>query len=174
MTYTFDIHPQALKRRFSVYVVVAQGDGETLLYVGKTGDNREGCNPLISRCGNHFSYNKIHSQVRNKIEAHESWRYTYVFDHFDDYCDDPAERRVRIDRINEMERWLNSEIQRAVVDRTGVRVLNPYCGRGHCSSAEKQKRLAFRTADAKRKLQGIVLKIGALLGSGAKKPMHVT
>ena len=46
MTYTFEIHPQALKRRFSVYVVVAQGDEETLLYVGKTGDNREGCNPL--------------------------------------------------------------------------------------------------------------------------------
>ena len=90
MAHSFAIHPGALRRRFSVYVVVAQGDGKTTPYVGKTGDTREGCNPLISRCGNHFSYNKIHSQVRNKIELHEQWRYTYVFDHFDEYCKDPA------------------------------------------------------------------------------------
>jgi len=99
MAYSFHINSAALLRRFAVYVVIAQGEGEALLYVGKTGDNREGCNPLISRCGNHFSYNKIHSQVRNKIPAHESWRYTYVFDHFDEYSDDPKERRTSINRI---------------------------------------------------------------------------
>lgn len=42
MAYTFEINPHALKRHFSVYVVVAQGHRETLLYIGKTGDNREG------------------------------------------------------------------------------------------------------------------------------------
>ena len=174
MTYTFDINPQALKRKFSVYVVVAQGDEETLLYVGKTGDNREGCNPLISRCGNHFSYNKIHSQVRNKIEAHESWRYTYVVDHFDEYCDDATERRERIDRINEMERWLNSEMQQAVADLACVRVLNPYGARGHCSSAERRKRSSFRTTEAEQKVKNIVAKVRQLLEVGANKPMHAT
>lgn len=163
MTYTFDIHPQALKRRFSIYVVVASGDSETLLYVGKTGDNREGCNPLISRCGNHFSYNKIHSQIRNKIDAHENWRYTYVFDHFEDYCDDLAERRYRIDRINEMERWLNLEIQKVIASVTNVRLLNHYGARVRHNKVEQQKRLAFRTRDAEQKMKSIVAKVQELL-----------
>jgi hypothetical protein len=55
MAHTFNLNSQALKREFAVYVVLAT-EGDTFdLYVGKTGDNREGCNPLISRCGNHFS-----------------------------------------------------------------------------------------------------------------------
>lgn len=90
-----------------MYVVVAKSNDHIDLYVGKVGDNREGCNPLISRCGNHFSYNEIHSQIRNKIIAHETRDYTYVFEHFDSYSENPEERRVSIDRINEMERWLN-------------------------------------------------------------------
>ncbi len=167
MAYTFDIHPQALKRRFSVYVVVARGDAETVLYVGKTGDNREGCNPLVSRCGNHFSYNKVHSQVRNKIEAHENWKYTYVFDHFDDYCDDLAERRERIDRINEMERWLNIDIQRAIANQSRVRLLNPYGSRGYRSRAEMDRRAAFRTRDAQQKMQRIVSAVEQLLLASA-------
>lgn len=68
MAYKFTLNQECLKRKFSVYVVIAFGKEDIKLYVGKTGDNREGCNPLISRCGNHFSYNKIHSQVRNKKE----------------------------------------------------------------------------------------------------------
>ena len=163
MAHSFEIHPEALRRRFFVYVVIAQGDGKSLLYVGKTGDNREGCNPLISRCGNHFSYNKIHSQVRNKIETYEEWRYTYVFDHFDEYCDDPGERRARIDRINEMERWLNAEIQLAVRGCSSIELLNPYSGVARYSRTEQQKRLAFRTSEAKRKLAAIVEKVRRVL-----------
>jgi hypothetical protein len=63
MPHTFRLHPEALKRKFAVYVVVVKAVGHIELYVGKVGDNREGCNPLISRCGNHFSYTKIHSQI---------------------------------------------------------------------------------------------------------------
>lgn len=163
MAYQFEIHPQALKRKFSVYVVVATGGGERLLYVGKTGDNREGCNPLISRCGNHFSYNRIHSQVRNKIPAHEDWTYNYVFDHFDDYCDDWLQRRERIDRINEMERWLNLEIQKTIGANTRWRLLNPYRARGHVGKDEAAKRSAFRTAEAQNKVQAIVLTVQRIL-----------
>ncbi len=57
MPYIFSLHQESLKRKFAVYVVVAKLNDDIKLYVGKTGDNREGCNPLISRCGNHFSYN---------------------------------------------------------------------------------------------------------------------
>jgi len=164
MAHTFEIHPEALRRRFAVYVVIAQGDGRTLLYIGKTGDNREGCNPLISRCGNHFSYNKIHSQVRNKIETHENWRYTYVFDHFDEYCADASERRVRIDRINEMERWLNTSIQQAVLGRSDIQVLNPFGAAVRHNTVEQQKRAAFRTPEANQKLDAIVEMVKQVLG----------
>ena len=55
MAYTFVVSKPALKRYFSVYIVKATDRNTTYLYIGKTGDNREGCNPIISRCGNHFS-----------------------------------------------------------------------------------------------------------------------
>lgn len=156
MAHKFEVSSHALRRRFCVYVVVAQGEGKVLLYVGKTGDNREGCNPLISRCGNHFSYNDIHSQVRNKIPAHEDWTYTYVFDHFEDYCDDPIERRPRIDKINEMERWLNQMIQSAIAGRDNVQLINQYNGVGYVPKTERDKRAAFRTLEAELKLRSIV------------------
>ncbi len=108
MAFEFTLHRESIKRKFAVYVVVAKGDNDTKIYVGKTGDNNDGCNPVVSRCGNHFSYNEMHSQVRNKLpEDHEEREYTYVFDHFDDYHVDLRERRVAVNRINEMERWLN-------------------------------------------------------------------
>jgi hypothetical protein len=163
MAYTFEINAHALKRHFSVYVVVAQSDEQTLLYIGKTGDNREGCNPLISRCGNHFSYNGVHSQVRNKIPAHEQWKYTYVFDHFDEYCKQLDERRSRIDRINEMERWLNTMLQEVVAGYVHVKVLNPYLGRGRYEESERSKRRSYRTAEAKAKLESVEQEVKAIL-----------
>jgi len=127
-----------------------------MLYVGKTGDNREGCNPLISRCGNHFSYNRVHSQIRNKIEDHENREYTYCFDHFDSYQSGIKANRVAIDRINEMERWLNQEIQALVHGMKRWKLLNPYSGRSKLSETETKKRLGFRTQLARDKILGIV------------------
>lgn len=155
MPHKFTLNPESLKRRFSVYVVIAKGPHDTKLYAGKAGDNREGCSPIISRCGNHFSYNKIHSQVRNKIGDHEDREYTYVFDHFDDYTDDIAKRREAIDRINEMERWLIEQVQELVKDAADTELLNPYSGNGDVRKPERAKRSAFRTHDAQGKIAGI-------------------
>ena len=163
MAHTFTIAPEALKRCFSVYVVVAESDDGTKLYVGKTGDNREGCNPIISRCGNHFSYNKIHSQVRNKLEAHEDWRYTYAFDHFDPYPECQDKRRECIDRINEMERWLNQMVQALADGYASTEVLNPYTGSGHVKADEKARREGFRTDEAKQKLESVVKAVESVL-----------
>jgi len=163
MAYSFRIEPAALKRRFAVYVVVAQGPAGTKLYVGKTGDNRVGCNPIISRCGNHFSYNTIHSQVRNKVEAHEDWDYTYVFEHFDEYTDADAEMRTRIDRINEMERWLNQLIQPLSDSAKGVELMNPFAGRGYVRPAIREGRAAFRTPEAGAKLDEVVREVQNVL-----------
>ena len=67
---------EATRREYAVYVMVAQHreTGDLYLYVGKTGDNKEGCNPVISRAGNHFSFNKVHSQMRNKFPSHPEHR----------------------------------------------------------------------------------------------------
>ena len=161
MPYEFTLHSESLKRRFAVYVVVAKSKHNTKLYVGKTGDNNDGCNPVISRCGNHFSYNDIHSQVRNKLEDHEKREYTYVFDHFDEYHSSKSERRVCIDRINEMERWLNQEIQADLSSLKDIELLNPYSGTGYVPSNEKAKRSAFRTADCETKIKAIVSAVRA-------------
>lgn len=151
-------------RKFAVYVVVAKSDNDTHLYVGKTGDNREGCNPMISRCGNHFSYNEIHSQVRNKIPNHEERDYTYVFEHFDDYPEDATARRVCIDNINEMERWLNEAIQKAIEYKDAVQLLNPFTGRGSLKKMEQEKRKAFRTESNSNKISSLVAAVVEQIG----------
>lgn len=155
MPHTFRLHRESLKRKFAVYVVVAKSRNRVYLYVGKVGDNREGCNPLISRCGNHFSYNRIHSQIRNRIPNYERCDYIYVFEHFNSYTDNRIRRRRAIDQINEMERWVNQEIQQIVANRPGITLLNPYKGKGYLSSDERNTRRAFRTPRAKFRITAL-------------------
>jgi hypothetical protein len=164
MAFEFTLHRESIKRKFAVYVVVAKGDHDTKVYVGKTGDNNDGCNPVVSRCGNHFSYNEMHSQVRNKLDDHEEREYTYVFDHFDDYHADLRERRVSVDRINEMERWLNQEIYAVLGCKENIELLNRFLGVGYVSAAEKLKRRAFRTDQCAQKIEAIVASVDALCG----------
>ena len=159
MTFTFTLHKESLKRKFAVYVVVAKSNDNTKLYVGKTGDNNNGCNPIISRCGNHFSYNKMHSQIRNYLDDHEDRDYIYIFDHFDDYPLDDLTRRACIDKINEMERFLNEEIQRAIEGKTTIQLVNLYNGRGFISKTEKEKRMVFRTEINKKKISDLVVAV---------------
>ena len=156
MAHEFTLNPESLKRNFAVYVVIARGESDTKLYVGKTGDNRDGCNPIISRCGNHFSYNEVHSQVRNKVPDHERRTYTYIFDHFDEYHLDNGRRRKAVDRINEMERWLREEVQKALVGTRACQLLNPLSRYRHVPPDEQIRRAAFRTDDAQLKILGIV------------------
>ena len=156
MPHIFHLNRESLKRKFAVYVVVSKAESQIDLYVGKVGDNREGCNPLISRCGNHFSYNKVHSQVRNKFTEHENRDYIYVFEHFDDYSEILDDRRVSIDKINEMERWLNQEIQKAISGRIKVTLLNPYLGKNRIAPLTVAKRAAFRTPEAATKIHETV------------------
>lgn len=156
MAYTFELNNESLKREYAVYVVVVKSQDGITLYVGKTGDNREGCNPIISRCGNHFSYNKIHSQIRNKIENHESCQYTYVFDHFGCYSEVEELRIESVNQINEMERWLNQEIQHMVSSRMHCVVANPYKGSGFIKNPEKKKRFSYRTASNEKAIKAIV------------------
>lgn len=160
MPHIFQINRESLKRKYAVYVVVAKSDNDVQLYVGKVGDNREGCNPLISRCGNHFSYNKMHSQLRNKLTDHESRDYTYVFEHFDDYSDT---NKKSIASINEMERWLNQEIQVLTNQETTIKLLNPYKGSAYLNKKTRNERNEYRTAEASAKIKALVLAVKTIL-----------
>lgn len=159
MPFEFTLNKESIKRKFAVYVVIAKSEKNTKLYVGKTGDNNDGCNPIISRCGNHFSYNKTHSQVRNKLDDHEHREYTYVFDHFDDYHDDKDARRACVDRINEMERWLIEKMKALAASKINVILLNEYQGTGYLSTEEKIKRASFRTLPAQEKIEALVASV---------------
>ena len=131
---SFKISGHSTKREWAVYLVVAtsQIDNKSpkLIYVGKVGDNRDGCNPVISRVGNHFSFNTIHSQVRNRIDKigkTEDFDYEYYYAHFGEYKD--SSKLEDRNRINELERRLNSMIQDSIADSNEFKLLNVYEGK---------------------------------------------
>src|SRR6266545_1905095 len=138
----FRIPGDATRRDYAVYIMVAthRSAGERQCYVGKTGDNRVGCNPVISRAGNHFSFNKKHSQMRNQLEEEgpEKYDFDYFYTTFGTYeCS--SQGRESLDLINEMERRLNGLAQEAF----GAAVIKPYLGKGRLSREEKEKRNAL-------------------------------
>ncbi|HTA27185.1 MAG TPA: hypothetical protein VK809_05320 [Bacteroidia bacterium] len=108
--FTFEIPGHSSRREWVIYVIVAthKVSAQRLLYVGKTGDNRAGCNPIVSRIGNHFSYNKIHSQLRNKMEEKKfittDFNYKVFYTTFGAY--DVESHQKGRKRINELEREL--------------------------------------------------------------------
>jgi hypothetical protein len=64
-------------------------------------------NPVISRAGNHFSFNKLHSQMRNALSKDPAeYDFDYFYTTFGCYVA-PHESRDGIDVVNEMERQLN-------------------------------------------------------------------
>ena len=162
MAHKFKINKESLKREYAVYVVIARSDSDIKLYVGKTGDNREGCNPIISRCGNHFSYNKIHSQVRNKISNHENREYTFIFEHFGKY--DEKNKAALTALTNEMERWLKIEIQALIDKYENCKIVNSYKGTGYINKKERERRESLRTPEHKTKIQRIVKTVKSEIG----------
>jgi hypothetical protein len=70
-----------------------------------------------------------------------------------------TKRGKALDRINEMVRWLREEVQKVVRDIEHCELLNPFLGTGYVGPQERSKRLQFRTAKAKEKIDGIVEEI---------------
>lgn len=137
---SFKVPGHSTKREWAVYLIVARHkqDSQAIkIYVGKTGDNREGCNPVISRVGNHFSFNKIHSQIRNEIKNTEDYDYEYVYCHFGEYQE--GDNSKEKDRINELERRLNKKLQDRIGEDKNIDLVNTYKGK-YISKKEKVKR----------------------------------
>jgi hypothetical protein len=154
----------ATRREYAAYVAVAthRQTGARRFYVGKTGDNRVGCNPLISRAGNHFSYNDVHSQMRNYLPGDpEDYDYDYFYTGFGPYAD-PEQSRQGIDIINEMERQLNLMAQRAFGE-----ILNPYRGRGRLTRVQQAARGELFTEERRLKLAQVIEAAQGFLTRGA-------
>jgi len=105
--------------------------------------------------GNHF-YNHIHSQIRNNLPDHETRDYIYVFEHFEEYHTDLSARRKAIDRINEIERWVNTRISEILQGKPHRKLLNPHRGRGYVAAKKRQERYKFRTPAMAKKVEGLI------------------
>lgn len=181
--YRFSIPGHATRRDFAIYIVVANRRErfEVKLYVGKTGDNRDGCNPVISRAGNHFSFNDIHSQVRNKLGAppHEfDFEYFYVL--FDPYDDgDGANRRTKVDIVNEMERQANALLQQELPRNDRVVLMNPYKNARRLSDKDREARARIASTDRIQILRELVAAtiqhvVGLFPSTTANNPLEPT
>ena len=156
---SFKFSGHSTKREWAVYLFVASpidGNGKKKLYVGKVGDNRDGCSPVISRVGNHFSYNKIHSQIRNKIGKTERYDYEYFYCHFGEYETDKLLRIKSREKTNELERELNRMVQKNM-DKNRFELLNPYKG-NHISKAKRIELAELITKPEKEMLEKLCTK----------------
>jgi hypothetical protein len=152
----FHIPGDATRREYAAYIMVATNrtTRQRKVYVGKTGDNRAGCNPVISRAGNHLSFNPIHSQMRNYLEPDNphDYDFDYFYSTFGCYVP-PVESRDGINVINEMERQLNRMAEEAFGKTI---LLNPYRGTMRRTNALKTQRKAIATEERMELLSKLV------------------
>ncbi len=159
--FRFHIPGEAAQREYAVYLIAARHRISKALrfYVGKTGDNREGCNPIISRAGNHLSFNPIHSQSRNHLESPEEYDFEFFFTTFGPYMP-PSVSRDGIELVNEMERQLNLLAQKELGE-----IVNPLRLTGYVSKSEREKRSLLVTDDRMTQLQQLISAVKEFLNS---------
>lgn len=155
--FEFEIPSHTTRREWAVYIIKAEHkkNKSRILYVGKVGDNRDGCNPVISRIGNHFSHNKIHSQMRNKISelaesATTDYEYKIYYSTFGKYSAENQQKDK--DKVNELERQLNRYIQENLQSHENINFLNPYKGIG-VNKIKQKERLKLLTEIEKETLK---------------------
>lgn len=150
--FEFEIPAHTTRREWAVYIIVARhkDTNDKILYVGKVGDNRDGCNPIISRIGNHFSHNKIHSQMRNKISDTTLFDYNVFYATFGQY--NTQTQNTDKAKVNELERQLNRYIQHNLQTLVRIEFLNPYKAVG-VSKKKENNRQQLLIEDERLKLK---------------------
>lgn len=150
----FFIPAKATEQKWAVYIILAENieHKKEFIYVGKVGDNNIGCNPIISRIGNHFSHNKIHSQIRNKLKENTTnCNYRIFYKLYEKYeIENHLQNR---NKINEIERHLNKSIQDLINrNELSLEILNPYSGK-NLSKAKKEERKIILNDEEKEEIQ---------------------
>ena len=150
----FFIPAKATEQKWAVYIILAENiEHKTeFIYVGKVGDNNIGCNPIISRIGNHFSHNKIHSQIRNKLKENTTnCNYRIFYKLYEKYeLESHLQNR---NKINEIERHLNKSIQDLITrNELNLEILNPYSGK-NLSKAKREERKIILNDEEKEEIQ---------------------
>lgn len=137
--FEFTIPGFASQRQWCVYIVIATSSKTNIksVYVGKVGDNRDGCSPIITRIGNHLSHNKIVSTLRNKLVATTDFDYKIHFATFGEYTESNKQDR---DKINQLERQLNILVKEKTLNDKNIKLENEYKGTGYLSLTEREYR----------------------------------
>lgn len=127
----FFIPGNATEQKWAVYIIISENiqNKTERIYVGKVGDNNVGCNPIISRIGNHFSHNTAHSQIRNKLTENTiECNYRIFYKLYEKY--EIENHSKNINKINEIERHLNKTIQELIIfNKLNLEILNAYSGK---------------------------------------------
>lgn len=158
---SFKISGHSTKRKWAVYLIVAKPinlNDKIMLYVGKVGDNRDGCNPVISRVGNHFSFTKTHSQIRTALKGKrtEDYNYEYFYCHFGEYENEKSLRIKSRKKTDELERELNRIVQKRM-DKSTFELMNVFSGKT-ISKAKTEERAKLITKQEKEILEKLCVK----------------
>ena len=139
------------ERNWLIYIVEISKNFDKLYYIGKVGDNRDGCNPIISRIGNHFSFNKIHSQLRNKLEVNTNeYNYKVYTLNIGTYR---LENRLYFrEKINEFERYTNQQMQKHF---NKTQILNPFAGK-YITKKESERRKTILNIAEKEQVENLI------------------
>lgn len=150
----FFIPAKATEQKWAVYIILAENiEHKTeFIYVGKVGDNNIGCNPIISRIGNHFSHNKTHSQIRNKLKENTTnCNYKIFYKLYEKY--EIANHIQSRNKINEIERHLNKSIQDLInLNNLNLEIINPYSGK-NLSKLKKEERKLILDNNEKQEIE---------------------
>jgi hypothetical protein len=159
--YELNITGNSTISQWAIYAIIAtqKGVSKKHIYIGKVGDNRIGCNPIISRIGNHFSNNKIHSQFRNYLKKYNlpkphNFNYKIVYTTFGEYSE--MKHTINRKRINEIERTFNKSIQENKTKN--IQLLNIYKGNS-ISKKTKIERKKLLTKDDIISIETLVNKV---------------
>lgn len=149
--YEIQFSGHSTKREWAVYIIIVidKKSDARKLYVGKVGDNRDGCNPILSRIGNHFSLNRIHSQLRNKLVDTTLFDYKVLYSIFGEY--NKINHSQDRQKINQIERQLNLIIQDKVSGN--FELLNPYKGVGVTKKVSLERKELLSEKEIKKLTQ---------------------
>ena len=147
----FEFNGKLTEQNWLIYIVEIKSIERKQYYIGKVGDNRDGCNPIISRIGNHFSFNKIHSQLRNKLKF-EPKEYSYKVFTLNVASYSEENRSYFREKINEFERFSNLLMQKHFLNNE---ILNPYKGK-HINKKEKERRNSILNSFEKNQVENLI------------------